>query len=107
MDWTDLDRGDVSTALEFARTDSFFLERRLIEELDPAVLTEAQIGVVRDLSWESFSHRWQLGERLAEGHDDWRFLPDTAANRERNRALEYQLRYVFDTFRVPLLCDPR
>ncbi len=106
MDWTDLDKGDILTALKFARTDSFFMERRLIEELDSSILTDDQVKSVRELSWESFSHEWQLNERLARVHDDWAFLPGTAANRECNRALEYQLRYVHDTFRVPLRDTP-
>jgi PiT family inorganic phosphate transporter len=107
MDWTDLERGDISTALKFARTDSFFMERRLIEELDSTVLTEDQIGALRVLSWEAFSHEWQLRERLVAEHDDWALLQDTASNREHNRALKYQLSYVYDTFRVPVSSDTR
>jgi len=102
MDGTDLDSADVSLALEFAGRDSFFIVPDLIGAFDPSLLTVGQTDALRALEWRGFSHEWQLRERLVEETAEWALLPDGRENHQRNKAVRYRLRHVYDTFRVPL-----
>lgn len=100
-DLTALDGGDVATAMEFARSDSFVITPDLLDGFDDAILSASQTAALHALSLESFAHEWQLQERLAEESFDWKLLPETRENRRHNKAIRYRLRHVFDRFRVP------
>ncbi|MEA3409540.1 MAG: hypothetical protein U9Q95_04255, partial [Candidatus Eisenbacteria bacterium] len=101
MDGTDLDGADMALALEFAQNDSFVIVPELIDELESSLLTVGQTDALRAIEWRGFSHEWQLRERLAEETAEWALLADDRENHQRNKAVRYRLRRVYDTFRVP------
>jgi len=102
VDQTDLDGADISLVMEYAQSDSFVVVPELIDEFDPSLLTVGQTDALHALEWAGFSHEWQLRERLVEETAEWAILPDDRENHQRNKAVRYRLRYVYDTFRVPL-----
>lgn len=97
---TTLDAPGLEAVSVAAEIDSFVIDASRIVRLDPSVLDPDQIEAVRALSSSNYRHRWELEDALAEGSDAWARLPDTRANRVRNKVLESELRHVFDTFRV-------
>jgi PiT family inorganic phosphate transporter len=104
---TSLGDEEKAAVLEYARLDSFLIDPATVDALDGSLLSPGQIDAVRSLSRKTFSHDWQLREELAREDRDWRGLPDEPLNREHNKALAYRLRYVYDSFRVPLWADGR
>jgi PiT family inorganic phosphate transporter len=102
QDHTDLDSADIATTLEYAQRDSFVVTPELLDEFETALLSDGQAAALRSLSWRSFSHEWQLRERLADETPEWRLLPDDPENHEHNREIRLGLRHVYDSFRVPL-----
>ena len=98
---TDLDGADISLVMEYAQSDSFVIVPDLIDGLDPSLLTVGQMDALRALERRGFSHEWQLRERLVEETAEWALLPDGRENHQRNKAVRYRLRHVYDTFRVP------
>jgi PiT family inorganic phosphate transporter len=101
-DQTDLDEADIATTMKYAERDSFVVTPESLEGFETALLTDGQAAALRSLSWKSFSHKWQLRERLAEETVDWRLLPEERENRDHNQSIRFRLRHVYDTFRVPL-----
>lgn len=99
---TELVPDEILTVLEFARRDSFVITPERIQTLDQMLLTRGQLEALRGLSWRSYGHEWQLTEALAEMSPSWRLRPETPLNDRYNSALKRRLRYVRDTFRVPL-----
>jgi PiT family inorganic phosphate transporter len=97
---TDLDAAGLEEVLNAAAIDSFVIDPRMFQELDPSVLSRDQIEAVTALSFSSFRHAWELEDALASRDDSWAPLPDTRANRIASRARAEDLRYVFDTFRA-------
>jgi len=97
---TGLDASALEAVFSAAAIDSFVIDRLRLAGLDPSVLSPAQIGAVAALLSSSYRHAWELEDALAAGSSEWAPLPDTRANRIANKALESELRYVFDTFRV-------
>jgi PiT family inorganic phosphate transporter len=102
VDRTDLDAGEIAVAMEFAKSDSFFINPELIDGLDAVLLTRGQIEALRSLSWTTYGHEWQLREALSGVSGDWGPEPESHTEREDAELLDYELRYIFDTFRVPL-----
>jgi len=102
VDRTDLEGDDISVAMEFSQCDSFVIVPGIIDDFDPSLLTVGQTDALRALAGRGFSHEWQLRERLAEETAEWALLPDVRENYQRNKAVRYRLRHVYDTFRVPL-----
>jgi PiT family inorganic phosphate transporter len=96
----DLGASGLEAVLVAAEIDSFVIDPSRLGALDPRVLDRDQMEAVRALSSKSYRHRWDLEGALSAGADGWARLPDTRANRARNKAIDSDLRYVFDTFRV-------
>jgi PiT family inorganic phosphate transporter len=100
-DATGLDARELEPVFTAAEVDSFVIDPLLVDGLDGSVLRPSQIEAVRALSRRAYRHKWELQAALAARSGDWAPLPEAAGDRARGKALESELRYVFDTFRVP------
>jgi len=69
-----------------------------IAALDPCILNPAQIAALKNLVDQSFSHKWQLDQALAQQSDAWQKKDDNLHNEDFNKKLQQQLTYVQSVF---------
>lgn len=91
---------ELEPVFRAAEIDSFVIDPFRIGDLDPVVLETGQVAAVRALATLRYRHKWQFEDALSAGSSAWARLPDTRTNHLRNKAIESDLRYVYDAFRV-------
>ena len=69
-----------------------------IEDLDKNYLSIEQIRAAAKLADQSYTHKWQLHDALAERTEAWKKKPATRLNKAFNKKLEAQLDYLYNTF---------
>ncbi|MBL6945024.1 MAG: inorganic phosphate transporter [Rhodospirillales bacterium] len=63
-------------------------------------LSVDQLRAINALSGQSFRHKWQVAERLAQSSPDWQLLEETTVNKIHNKQINRQMSQVFRTFGV-------
>ena len=61
-------------------------------------LSEGQIRAINALAGQSFRHKWQVADKLAQADPDWHLHTETAVNKIYNKTVNRQLDSVFRTF---------
>jgi PiT family inorganic phosphate transporter len=69
-----------------------------IATLDQNVVNPARIAAIKNLGGQSFSHKWQLEQALAQQSDAWQKKDDNLQNEDFNKTLQQQLTYVQSIF---------
>lgn len=86
--------------LATAKVDRLRIDSAKIGTLNNAVLGPAQIAAIKKIAGQSFSHKWQLEQALAEQSDAWKKRPDNDQNQAENEKLKAQLDYVQRVFHI-------
>lgn len=63
-------------------------------------LTAKQKDAVRILAEKQYNYKWQLEEDLVQITGEWSFMMDTYENRDYNRDIQNDYKYLFDVFRI-------
>ena len=95
-----LDRAARDTILRFAERHGLVVDPDLLDGLDTDWYTPAQIGALRRIAGQRYSHKWMFGEALAAETAAWRFRPAEQVNKIYNKELQKKLDALFNRFEI-------
>jgi PiT family inorganic phosphate transporter len=84
--------------LNSAEVNNLQITPEKIATLDQGILNPVQIAALNNLVGQSFSHKWQLDQALAQQSDAWQKKDDNPQNEDFNQKLKQQLAYVQNVF---------
>jgi inorganic phosphate transporter, PiT family len=91
---------DIFKIFQIAKIENYFIDSNYAKlNLNTKILSTEQIEAVKKLHNESFSHKWQIMDKLRLLSEDWREAPDVKENEIYNKELEQKYKIVFSTFK--------
>jgi len=97
-DLNNLTTAEENKVIRYAEIFRIEIDLDKVGKIDDGWLTPAQLTAVRRLSEREFEHKWRVADELAALTTDWEMLPDTKANKLRNKKVKAQLAMIYRTF---------
>ena len=101
-----LDHEQETLVLSAAETHPMRVDAAAIAALDRDLFSEEQLEAIAAIEGQSFSHKWQLAEALAERSESWQPKSDNSENEAYNKQLGIQLDTLFAAFQVSAATQP-
>ena len=95
-----LDQSQEKQLLWFAETGVFRIDPVHIKQFADGWLSQGQLEALRSLSGKTFTFKWQLAQALADGHEEWKLLPENKINKLHNKEINERLTAIFRAFSV-------
>ena len=89
------------TVLSYGEIGSYYVDERVVADLDRTWFTPEQLAAVERLIGQWFRYRWKLAEALAAHSEQWRLREDNKVNKQYNKALQRKLDYLYRRFEEP------
>jgi inorganic phosphate transporter, PiT family len=94
------DRKEIDRLFTAAEVTPIRIEGRLFIQIRPNTLSSAQMNTLLLMMGQSFRHKWELTEALAQRSGDWALLPENGNNREHNERIKNGLTMIMELFRA-------
>ena len=98
---TQIEKANYKIIYEYAQQDSFYIDPLLIrEKIDTDWITTDQKMALTKLEGKTFVYKWKFSSELMKNSVEWKYKPETLANKLYNKDLKSKYDYVYNTFRV-------
>ena len=95
------DQQDVFKIFSSAKIERYIIDSNFAKEkLNPGLFTTDQINAVKLLHGKTFSHKWQIVNRLNESCDCWIKLENISYNEPYNKELDDKYSIIFSVFKI-------
>ncbi|MBT3360422.1 MAG: inorganic phosphate transporter [Rhodospirillales bacterium] len=68
--------------------------------IDKDSLSADQLGAIHSLAGQTYRHKWQVSEKLAQASAEWQLHEETTVNKIYNKRVKSQMAQVFRTFGI-------
>jgi len=86
-DHTNLTSTEETELLNAAEIVNIVVDDSTLAKIKSGVVTNIQLAALKNLSGQTYRHKWQLNNALAVASEEWRYRPNTKANKGYNKKL--------------------
>lgn len=80
--------------IETAQLHPMKIDLQQVQGFDKKGFKQAQLEAIKALDGQSFDHKWQLAQRLAQQSETWQLRQESPQHKAHNSNVKSQLAYV-------------